>query len=357
VPGSHAIQVNHFRAMRSATDWYERGRNIYWAVSLLFDPLKAGMQILATKAGLQTTFGEVQKNVLNWFYIAYLHQFGRYLIELNSGRLKIGAKRYLELMAAHQAPPSASTTDVPPKADFTRISVALVGPVKAGKSSLVNALLGEQKAAVAATPLTAKLSAYDLNEAGQPALRLLDTVGFAHEGAKDTDIEAAVEAASQADVLILVAPARSAARAPEVDFLKRLRQAFAVRPELRLPPTLLALTHIDLLTPAMEWQPPYDWKQGMRTKELAIREAALAAREVFGTEVVEVVPVCAAAGKELGVRDELLGTLVGLLDEARGVALLRALHAETSTDKTMKVITQAVNAGRELLKAFLQMRK
>jgi hypothetical protein len=48
-----------------------------------------------------------------WFYTAYVHRLGTYLIELNSGRLRIGAARYRELMQntlpddapPHEAPP------------------------------------------------------------------------------------------------------------------------------------------------------------------------------------------------------------------------------------------------------------
>ncbi len=38
------------------------------------------------------------KILLVWFYTAYVHRLGTYLIELNSGRLRIGAVRYRELM-------------------------------------------------------------------------------------------------------------------------------------------------------------------------------------------------------------------------------------------------------------------
>jgi len=356
IPGSHALTVNNFRSFRSAADWYQKGRNVYWAATLLLDPLRAGMQILATKAGLATTFQQVQKNMVAWFYATYLHELGRYLIELNSGRLRVGAKRYLELMAAHQAPPTTTTTDAPidpaNQVDPTRTTLAIVGPVKAGKSSLVNALLGEQLAAVAQVPLTAATTRYDLNEEGQPGLTLLDTVGFGLDGATQADVLAAVDVASKADILLLVVPARSAARQPEVDFLTRVRAAFVTHPELKLPPVIVVLTHIDLITPAMEWQPPYDWRAGMRPKEVAIRDAVAAAGEIFGKDTVAIVPVCTTSGQELGVRDQLLAAIATQLGDARGVSFLRTLHAEAAVDKTMKVIGQAMNVGRELWRAL-----
>lgn len=362
VPGSHLITLRNFKQAKQAMEWYEKGRNIYWLVTAVLDPLKTAAQVVATKGGLQTAAQQIQGNVTQWFYLSFVHELGRYFIELNSGRLHVGATRYRELMDAHKVPPvltpeeaakraaaGDATPDAPP--DHTRVTVAVVGPVKAGKSSLVNAAFGETRAAVDVVPLTAAATRYDLNQAGLPPLSLIDTVGFGLGGANDIDVKNAVDAVSKADVVLLAVPARSAARAPEVDFLDRVRAAFAARPELRLPPVIVALTQIDNLTPAMEWAPPYDWATGTRPKEQSIREAVAAAKEAFGDKVADVVPVCAAAGRVLYVRDELMPEIADRLGEARGVSLLRALHIDSAVHRTKKVVGQVLNVGREVLKA------
>lgn len=360
VPGSHALTVNNFKQFRQAADWYERGRNAYWIVSALIDPLRVGLQIAATKAGLQTTFKQVQKNVVSWFYAAYLLELGRYLIELNSGRLKVGAKRYLELLERHEAPPvdGAEFVETPEKPgakpDPERLTIAIVGPVKAGKSSLVNAIFGDYRAGVDSLPLTPAATRYDLNQAGLPPLSIVDTAGFGQYGANDADVDAAVEVVSQADLVLVVVPARSAARQPEVEFLDRITEAFAAKPNLRMPPRLGVMSHIDALTPAMEWSPPYDYNNGTRVKEQSIRDALEATKEAFGPRISEFVPICTAAGKELGVKESLIPAMVARLGEARGVGLLRALHIEDGADKTMQVVGQAYNAGREMLKAMFK---
>ncbi|WP_088252468.1 GTPase family protein [Fimbriiglobus ruber] len=392
VPGSHLLTVNDIQRLRdavdTATDWYPRLRNIYWAVSAVFDPIKVGLQVAATKAGLAPASKGFQQNVMMWFQTTYTRELGRYLIELNSGRLKVGAKRYQELMALHQVPPlgepgtaphqehagsgpdtgspapsappepsgssSGSPSESPNGETVPPVTVAVVGPVKAGKSSLVNTLLGDRRAGTDVLPLTAGVTKYQLRQPGLPELCLLDSAGFGQAGPTDADVAAAVEAARHADVMLLVVPARSAARKPEVDFLDRIRAGVAATPNLKLPPVLLVLSHVDLLSPAMEWAPPYDWEAGSRPKEVQIREACAAAREQFGANVLSVIPVCTAAGKELGVRDELLTTIAGLLGEARGVGLLRALHLEALAGRTKKVVRQLVNAGGQLLKAYLE---
>lgn len=371
VPGSHLITLQNFKQAKQAMAWYETGRNIYWLVSAVMNPLQTAAQVVATKGGMQAAAQQIQNNVMHWFYLTYVHEMGRYFVELNSGRLRVGAKKYRELMDAHQVPPILSEEEAAkraaaaqaaapppaaagPSADPTQVTVAIVGPVKAGKSSLVNAALGAAKAAVDVIPLTATSTRYDLNQAGLPPLSLIDTVGFGVDGAVEADVKNAVDAVKLADVVILAVPARSAARAPEVSFLDRIRAAFAARPELRLPPVIVALTQIDHLTPAMEWAPPYNWETGGRPKEKSIREAVAAAREAFAGRVAEVVPVCGADGRVLWVRDELMPEVANRLSEARGVSLLRALHIDAAAHRTKKVVDQVLNVGKEVLKAVFK---
>jgi uncharacterized protein len=368
VPGSHLLTLRHFKQAKQASEWYETGRNVYWLASAFFNPLKAAAQVVTTKAGLQSAFNQIQKNVLHWFYLSFVHELGRYLIELHSGRLKVGATRYRELMAQHQVPPVLTEEDVAkaanavaddgPAAEQTqaasRVTVAIVGPVKAGKSSLINAALGAQRAAVDVVPLTAATTRYELNQAGLPPLAFLDTIGFGLSGPVEADIRNAVDAVQRADVVVLAVPARSAARAPEVEFLDRIRAAFVARPELRMPPVIVALTQIDHLSPAMEWAPPYDWRTGTRPKEQTIRDAVAAGKELFGEKVADVLPVCGADGKVFNVREELMPEIAERLGEARGVSLLRALHIDSAVHRTKKVMGQVLNVGREVLKAVMK---
>ena len=372
VPGSSFLTINHMKQARKAADYYQTASNIYWVVSAALNPFKTVVQYATSQLGLQNSLAQIQNNVLHWFFLTFVHQFGRYLIELNSGRLKVGAKRYRELMAKHQAPPAGgpppnpAAAPAPPAPDPHdaetmlqphRVTVAVVGPVKAGKSSLINAIFGEQRTAVAQTPLTAASTKYELNQPGLPPLAVVDTVGFGVDGPTDADIANALDAAKTADVLILAVPARSAARAPEVSFLGRVREAFARQPQLKMPPVVVAMTHIDQLTPAMEWAPPYDWEAGTRPKERTVRDALAAVKEAFGAKVGAAVPVCGAEGKEYNVREGLMLQVAAHLDTARGVSLLRALHLEGLIDHTKKAFGQVVNAGKELWKQVFGQKK
>ena len=71
--------------------------------------------------------------------------------------------------------------------------------MKAGKSSLINALLGRQQAAVDVLPQTKHVQQYELrvgaeNEAGSDQLVLLDTAGYADDGATPEQLREMQEA-------------------------------------------------------------------------------------------------------------------------------------------------------------------
>jgi predicted GTPase len=228
------------------------------------------------------------------------------------------------------------------------VTVTLLGQVKAGKSSLINALLGEQRARTGSTPLTAGVERYDLVTPGVPTrLVLLDTVGYGHTGPKADQVASTAEAARQSDLLFLVMHARNPARQADLDMLDQLRQWFAARPDLRSPPVIGVLTHIDLLSPAMEWSPPYNWQSPTRPKEVNIHDALAATRKQLGDRLASIVPVCTAEGKVFGIDEALLPAVAGMLDEVHGVALLRCLKAEADRDRIRKVFHQMLAAGKE----------
>jgi predicted GTPase len=374
VPGSHLMTVDHWRTARKAVDWYRQASNVYWVASAVLDPIKTAARYAAATYGMGKPLELFQQNVILWFYAAYVRRVGFYLIELYSGRLKVGAARYRELMAAHGTQPGgppvvvpapegtvdhrrAETTAPPPApAKPVVVSIALIGQVKAGKSSLINALLGERKAATDVLPLTSEVTRYELAAPGVPThLVLLDTAGYGRAGAAADKLDDTAEAVQSSDLLLLVTHARNPARKADVDFYARLRQWFVERPHLRFPPVLVVLTHVDLLTPAMEWSPPYDWLRGQRPKERSMAESVLAARESF-PDAGGLVPVCTSEGKVWGVADGLVPEVVALLGEAKAVALLRALHAEADEGKVKRVFGQLWAAGRkavELLRTGL----
>jgi predicted GTPase len=345
VPGSHMLTIDNVRSARKALKWYRMGTNVYWAASALFDPLKTATRFVAAKYGMGKPLEMFQQNVILWFYAAYVRKVGEYLIELYSGRLKVGTARYRDLKrtytGAEQANvPTATPHEEQPAQAPPSVSVALVGQVKAGKSSLINALLGEQRAATDVVPLTTGVTRYELHAPELSAqLGLLDSQGYSHAGASADNVKLTAEAVQNCDLLILVLHARNSGRKADVDFLAQLREWFRERPHLKMPPLLVTLTHIDLLTPAMEWSPPYDRFAGTRTKEKSMAEAVTAVREVF-PEAAGVVVCRAEEGKLWGIDEEVMPAVVDLLGEAKAVAFLRCVHAEADEGKVKRIFQQ-----------------
>jgi uncharacterized protein len=364
VPGVHLLRIKDVKRAQKALGWYKTGQDVYWAGAAVFDPISTGLRYLASRAAIGGLMNRIQDNIILWFHTAFIHQLGRYLIELNSGRLKVGVKQYREILAAHQEPPADDPATRPapppdaatagavaalpaaPAAPTTKaITFAVLGPVKAGKSSLVNALLGKRAATVDRLPVAAGTRYEFILPGGQP-VSLLDTSGYGEEGPSDEDFAAAAEASRDADLILLVTPATHPGRKADVELLDRLKAWFDPKPHLRMPPVVVVVNQIDLLTPKSEWNPPYDWKTGTRPKEVNIRDCVAAVDEQFGTRAAAVVPVCAREGETFGIVDGLLPAIASHLDHARGAAILKAFEAEASDKAVEKVVHQVGNAAK-----------
>src|SRR5438309_676761 len=81
VPGSHLMTISDYRRIRQAADWYRRANNVYWAISAVFNPLKTAARFVASRVATGGTWDLLQQNVLVWFYTAFVHRMGTYLIE------------------------------------------------------------------------------------------------------------------------------------------------------------------------------------------------------------------------------------------------------------------------------------
>lgn len=352
LPGGHLLTLRDWRRARQAAEWYQTASNLRWLIAGIFNPVRTGLQYMATQAGFSLPWQKVQQNLFVWAYTAFVHRLGSYLIDLNSGRLRVGAERYRQLLAQQER--SAADGKEPAEA-VRQITVVILGQAKMGKSSLVNALLGEQRAQAHVVNPTSEITRYELSPAGiDTQLVLLDTVGYGHTGPHPDQRRATEQAARQADLLLLVVHARNPARQGDVDMLEDLRVFFQAQPELNPPPILAVMTHIDLLSPSLEWAPPYDWLKPRTPKEQNIAQALDAVREQMGSYVAGVVPVCTAPGKVFGIQEALLPAVSTLLDQAHAVALLRCLRAEADTGKVRKVFQQLLAAGMTGLQSWLQ---
>lgn len=164
------------------------------------------------------------------------------------------------------------------------INLLLVGRTGAGKSSLINTLFQQERAAVDVLPSTDQITRYRWQTPADEVLNLWDTPGYEQVDRPDLRRQV-LSQALQADVILLVNPALDPALDPDVAFLQDVAR------EGQTIPSFLVLTQVDRLRPVREWQPPYDWQAGDRPKERNIRAAVDYRQEQLGQWVQYILPV------------------------------------------------------------------
>src|SRR5690606_22985184 len=88
-----------------------------------------------------------------------------------------------------------------------------------------------------------------------------------------------------------LAPAHRADRALDRAALDAVRAKFAADPARKMPPLIVVASHIDRLTPAREWSPPYNVDAPSSPKEHSIRGALDAIARDLLVPVETIVPM------------------------------------------------------------------
>lgn len=392
LPGSHLLTVAQWRMLGQTPKWFGTAGNVAWGASVLINPLNLARFVIS-RFTTESVTRRLREQAFGWLYRVFIRCVGFYLIEMNSGRLRGGVARYRQLRPPLPGPPEQAPGDIDasrstnaahdtacePPEEPVEVRIAVVGQVKAGKSSLINALLGHQQAEVDVLPRTQHVQQYTLQfpadgnadkpnaHSDRPApaepacaraadrLVLLDTAGYGDDGATRAQLAEMHEALHEADMVLLVMDAASPARRADVQMLADLDGWLQANLHRKLPPVLGVLTHIDCLRPALEWSPPYDWRSPSRPKETNIAGAVQYTREQFPSQLQAIVPVCTDLVQQRvwGVYDDLLPAMLEALGEARACALLRTLHAELDEGRVGLLVRQLGQACKGLLRAGL----
>lgn len=324
---------------RGAAGMAEKAYDL-WRIIRLLNPVTAATQELRERL-TKEVYAWGRTELATRLARVFVREVGRAAIDLYGGRLSVTLVRVETHMTAETRGDTV-TTDAP--AEPIRILIA--GRIKAGKSSLVNALAAEVKAAVDVLPATAAVTPYRLEHEGVPAALLLDTPGLADDAAA---ISRLADTALSADLVLWVVDASRADRAVDRQGLDALRAAFAARPDRRPPPVLLIATHIDRLRPFAEWQPPYPLGPDATGKAASIRDALAAAADDLGVGVEDTVPVSLAPGRAAYNVDAVWALISRRLPEAEGARLVRVIRDLSSGIDLARLWSQTRGAGRVMI--------
>ena len=339
LPGRKYLTVRNLRRMHSASKHAESADALWWLTSVAIDPAQS-LRWMLSKGTLDGGREALADELTSVVAMKYTQLLGHYFIELNSGRLRGGAAVYREAFDPRVAAAKRAGIAPPP------VTVALVGQVSSGKSSLVNALVGDAVAATDVLPKTAAVERFQAYVGDTPVV-LLDTPGYGEGGADAKQLLEIEETLRTCDAALFVMAANSPGKDADAKTLDSLRTHLSKHADQRPPPLVGVVTKVDLLAPPLEWSPPYDPGHPSGPKESNIAAAVAYANELFGGSggvgLREVVPVCSRPDRLWNVTDGLVPAVAAVLDDAQTVALLRGYEQTLSAERSRELFR---NAGR-----------
>ncbi|WP_191905995.1 GTPase family protein [Nitrincola iocasae] len=264
LPFAEQLKLSTVKRLYSHRDKADKVQKI-WAVYRayrLFTPTGLISEARSQLAGYM--LDDVQAEVSYKLKKAFLQEVVSVAIDLYSGRFRI--KGALNSSAAQASDRQNRVSQPDP------LRICLIGQLKSGKSSVINALTQESNAEVDHLPATDSVQVHQLKAEGVPLIHLVDLPGL--DGNPKTE-KRLLEQASQADLLLWVLKANQPARALDVNFKAKLDTFYQQPDKLsRKRPAIIALVNqVDRLAPLSEWSPPYDLDDSTTAKADSIRDA------------------------------------------------------------------------------------
>ena len=327
VPGARSIKLGHLLLVQEVGGrWAPMASGAYTAVNtaynlylLVANPV-AGAARLAKGATSGQALDLLVGNARSYGTQIFVLEVGRAAIDLYSGRLRLSDAELVD--AANAEEPSRPARSLLPRMVF-------VGQVNAGKSSLVNALAKDVVCDVRSIPTEGGTVEHHLTIDGSECAIMVDMAGLMPTRESR---DALARALADADLIVWAVSAVQPGRAADVVAMAHLREAHAANSTVRRAPIIIALTHVDLLSPKAEWLPPYNVVEPSGRKEVLMRRAMEAVSATLAVEAGSVVPVAMPGGTETWNTEFLWGCISARLDDAkfRQLERLRLKHSAGS---------------------------
>jgi small GTP-binding protein len=350
VPGSHILTINDLVKLKKIVTYAPAIYRVYRLLGLILNPATA----LAREVGnlAQTKLLDASTTeTKRWALQFAVRKTGFYAIELYSGHLALRGVEFEPYKTERSKKAIATDEQRSEVLKEEPLRILVLGQVKAGKSSLINALFGETRAAVDVVPRTKDVEPYLLERDGVRKAIILDTAGYEDASRTAEAVDQARDEIMRSDLVLLVVSAATAARDADRRLLDQVRALFQRNPDAEFPPLTVVLSHIDRLRPFREWSPPYDVANPTSDKARSIRDAVEATATDLAVGVERVVPVVLAEDSRYNVEEGLMPAIVGSLSAANRIKYLRCLREFKDERYWKSLREQAAGAGRILLSA------
>ncbi|HEY3965317.1 MAG TPA: GTPase [Planctomycetaceae bacterium] len=354
IPGSHILTINDLVRIKKLVKVAPTLFRLYRLAALVVSPATAlarELNAMVQEKIMTASADETRR----WALQFAVRKTGFYAIELFSGHLALRGVEFAGYSTEKSRTAIAGEQHRRAALEKEPLRILVLGQVKAGKSSLVNALFGQTRAAVDVVPRTKNVEPYLLERDGVPLALILDTAGYEDSTQPADALGQAREEILKCDLVVMVNSAQNAARDADRRLLDDVRELFLETSHREFPPLVVAVTRIDQLRPFREWDPPYNLTQQQGGKAEQIREAVEATAADLAVDVERVIPVCLLEEKLYNVEEGLIPAILASLGAAQRLKYLRCLREFKEEEYWMRLREQAVNSGRILWKAGLRL--
>jgi len=346
VPGSHILTIADLRRLQKLAGMAHRSYFWYRIASFVINTPAAFF-----REARDTVFGHLKdmstETVRRWVIGYFVRRTGYYAIKLYGSHLALDDAQPTDAILRQSRQDAGDDAQRTRALDKEPLRILVVGQKKSGKSSLINALFGQHRAATDVVPRTDHIEPYVLEREGMQQAIILDTAGY--DVARPAEVlRPLIDHLHGCDFVVCVCSAASAAREADRRFLGELRAEFQRKPDRHMPVMITALTHIDRLRPLQEWNPPYRLDPAEGSKAERIADAIEAVATDLDVPPAEVIPVCLLPERTYNVEEALVPAILDRLPAAQRVKYVRCLRQQRDEQHWRRLWQQTVAAGRVL---------